>query len=139
VVQQITHFLENTHGPYYKVVRITSLSPISGCVHAGQRFRPDVMSIYGDHMSLEQEAENLVWENVHSSIYCLLWHLHGSTIKTQVFFIRDTPTDTMMPQTEMFTFSYFFFWEFALSFFQLSMLYHFENWLAWQRWTYFGL
>jgi len=26
VVQQVTHFLENTPGPYYKVVRITSLS-----------------------------------------------------------------------------------------------------------------
>jgi len=28
MVQPITHFLENTPGPYYKVVQITSLSPI---------------------------------------------------------------------------------------------------------------
>ena len=27
MVQPITHFLENTPGPYYKVVQITSLSP----------------------------------------------------------------------------------------------------------------
>ena len=29
MVQPITHFLENTPGPYYKVVQITSLSPMS--------------------------------------------------------------------------------------------------------------
>ena len=27
MVQRITHFLENTSGPYYKVAQITSLSP----------------------------------------------------------------------------------------------------------------
>src|SRR6218665_179747 len=30
MVQPITHFLENTPGPYYKVVQITSLSPTYG-------------------------------------------------------------------------------------------------------------
>ena len=43
VVQPITHFLENTLGPYYKAVQITSLSPLHGVKAAQARLFPGVL------------------------------------------------------------------------------------------------